>query len=415
MNAPLRSIDEAYGSDPHAAIEALFAAHADFVVRTLRHLGVPPSALDDATQDVFVTAFRRWHSFEGRASARTWLFGIARRIAARHRDRTQRATRRAGTLTPAQEARRGADPYARHDAAATVWSLLRQLDVDKRAVFVLSEIEGMTAPEVADALSIPLGTAYSRLRAAWKRLGDAAGRDRARVEALLAAAGQSRLDDDRRARMWAAIAIALPRLTATALGVTSVATAGVAKWMVIVGGLALGLAGARALVAEDPTATTEDPIPPGMRHAEAAAAARSRAAVSPTLVDPDPASDSPAPALVPDTDAPSPALTSPSPTSAPIPSRRSPAPDTEPALRVDGPDLAAELALVRAAQTALAAGDTATAFDELAAHARNFPRGQLRTERETTRVRALCKTGRRAEAQPIARALGRTLQELCGD
>ena len=408
MNAPLQPIDEGYGDDPHAAVEALFGAHADFVVRTLRHLGVPPSAIDDATQDVFVTAFRRWHSFEGRASARTWLFGIARRIAARHRDRAHRAMRRTGTLTPAQQARHVADPFVRHDAAATVWSLLRELDVDKRAVFVLSEIEGMTAPEIADALSIPLGTAYSRLRAAWKRLGDAAERDEARVEALMAEAGTSTLDDDRRVQMWAAIAIALPQLPTTAAGAT-VATAGVLKWLAIVGGLSLGLVGARALVHDDaPAMTTSAAVrPTTMDEPTTPTPSGPRRGASPT-----------APSLAAATVPPSPSPAPPREPRAPGPARAprraaAPAPDAPPA--DDAETLAAELALVRAAQSALAAGDTTTAFAKLAAHARAFPAGQLKTERETTRVKALCKAGRRREAQPIARALGRRLDDLCGE
>lgn len=407
MNAPLSPIDEGLSADPHEAVQALFEAHADFVVRSLRHLGVPPSALDDAAQDVFVTAFRRWHSFEGRASARTWLFGIARRIAARHRDRARRAAGRTGTMTPAQEARRIADPYARHDAAATVWSLLRELDTDKRAVFVLSQIEGMTAPEIADALSIPLGTAYSRLRAAWKRLGDAADRDRARVEALMGEAGSVRIDDDRRAQMWAAIAVALPQLTTTAATVSVGATAGVAKWLFVVGGLGLGLVGARALVDDAPPTrpAAAAPTPMPAQVADDGPTGRRDPAPKPRHAAATPTPD--VPAVVP------------TPTDArpPSPTRAPPSPKAAATPHPDGgsADLAAELALVRAAQRALATGDTRTAFAKLAAHARTFPAGQLKTERETTRAKTLCAADRRPEAEPVAEALGRTVAELCGE
>ena len=58
--------------------------------------------------------------------------------------------------------------------------LLSALDDEKRAVFVLAELEQMTAPEIADALSIKLNTVYSRLRAARKKFETALQRHRAR-------------------------------------------------------------------------------------------------------------------------------------------------------------------------------------------------------------------------------------------
>jgi len=51
--------------------------------------------------------------------------------------------------------------------------ILDRLDDDKRAVFVLAELEQMTAPEIAEALSVNLNTVYSRLRAARAAFEDA--------------------------------------------------------------------------------------------------------------------------------------------------------------------------------------------------------------------------------------------------
>ena len=66
------------------------------------------------------------------------------------------------------------------------------------------------------------------------------------------------------------------------------------------------------------------------------------------------------------------------------------------------PVLAAELALVDAAKRALAAGDAARALDRLAAHARDFRRGQLAEERQALRVEALCAAGKRPQARAEA-------------
>ena len=40
------------------------------------------------------------------------------------------------------------------------------MELEQRAAFILFEVEGMSGPEVAEALAVPLGTAYSRLRLA---------------------------------------------------------------------------------------------------------------------------------------------------------------------------------------------------------------------------------------------------------
>ena len=54
--------------------------------------------------------------------------------------------------------------------------LLGRLDAAKREVFVLAELEEMTVPEIAQAIGIPLNTAYSRLRAARHEFSEAVSR-----------------------------------------------------------------------------------------------------------------------------------------------------------------------------------------------------------------------------------------------
>ena len=64
----------------------------------------------------------------------------------------------------------GVDPYVRRDATDLLIKLLDRLDDDRRAVFVLVELEGMTAQEVAAGLGLNVNTVYSRLRAARQQL-----------------------------------------------------------------------------------------------------------------------------------------------------------------------------------------------------------------------------------------------------
>ncbi len=163
---------------PDAA--ALFREHAAYLWRALRRLGVRDADVEDVCQEVFVVAFRKLSEFEGRSTPRTWLYGIAVRTASDYR---KRASHRRETLTeaPPEETSRD-DPHeaaAGREARTLLDRFLGELDDDKRAVFVLYEVEELTMPEVAEAVGCPLQTAYSRLHAARAKVGEAARRHRA--------------------------------------------------------------------------------------------------------------------------------------------------------------------------------------------------------------------------------------------
>ena len=66
------------------------------------------------------------------------------------------------------------------DDLKLLWSLLVELDPPKREVLMLAELEEMTAPEIAEAVGIPLNTAYSRLRNARQEFNELVARSRAR-------------------------------------------------------------------------------------------------------------------------------------------------------------------------------------------------------------------------------------------
>lgn len=155
----------------HGDLPALYETWVDFVWRSLRRLGVAEASLDDAVQDVFLVVHRRLGDFEGRSSPKTWLFGIALRVA---RDHRRTARRRGGLeLLPADLPDGGASPFDALDrkrALGTLDEALGHLDDDRRAVLVMMEIEEMTAPEVAEVLAIKLNTVYSRLRLARRDL-----------------------------------------------------------------------------------------------------------------------------------------------------------------------------------------------------------------------------------------------------
>jgi len=175
------------GHAPAMSFEDIYERHVDFAWRAACRLGVDASDADDIVQEVFFTAHRRMREFEGRASVKTWLFGILHHVVQHYwRDRA-RKRRHLVAASPLQDPdhfpdARAAGPAesAEHAEAMRVLDhLLRVLDEGKRAVFVLAEIEQMTAHEIADALGINANTVYSRLRVARQEFEQALTRYRA--------------------------------------------------------------------------------------------------------------------------------------------------------------------------------------------------------------------------------------------
>jgi RNA polymerase sigma-70 factor (ECF subfamily) len=155
------------GSNPggYENFDALYAEHFPFVWRCLRSLGVPLTALDDAAQEVFVTVHRRLPSFRGESALRSWLYGIVRNVAANQRRTLKRKGRHEALDDESPSPDAGPDERAQdREAAEFVMQFLDRLDVKKREVFLLAALEQMSIVEVAEVLSIPVNTAYTRFR-----------------------------------------------------------------------------------------------------------------------------------------------------------------------------------------------------------------------------------------------------------
>lgn len=149
--------------------EALYTAHVGFVWRCLRRLGVRESDLMDLTQKVFLTAFVKLPSFEGRSALTSWLFGICQRVASDYR--RSAPIRREVSLETAELDRLGHEEDLVHasDAkrrARIAESVLSKLPEEQRLVFVLFEIEELSGEQIAELLGLPVGTVRSRLRLA---------------------------------------------------------------------------------------------------------------------------------------------------------------------------------------------------------------------------------------------------------
>jgi RNA polymerase sigma-70 factor (ECF subfamily) len=141
------------------------------------------AAVDDVTQEVFVVALRRLPEFQGRSSPKTWLFGILRNVVMKHhRTVKRRQPIPSSTDVDAVEGPT-TGPQTRMEKAQArdvVALLLEQLDTTKREVFILAELEQMSAPEIAEATGANLTTVYARLRDARRDFQAALNRFRAK-------------------------------------------------------------------------------------------------------------------------------------------------------------------------------------------------------------------------------------------
>jgi RNA polymerase sigma-70 factor (ECF subfamily) len=156
-----------------AAFAKVFERYARKVKSYLIRLGAPGAAAEDLAQDAMVSIWRRAASFDSaKAKASTWIFVIARNawIDRLRRERVEFAYR--DTLIPGEES----DDEAPDEAAARgqteeqIAAALDLLSPEQRQVVQLSFFEDRPHSEIAERLSLPLGTVKSRLRLALIKL-----------------------------------------------------------------------------------------------------------------------------------------------------------------------------------------------------------------------------------------------------
>jgi RNA polymerase sigma-70 factor, ECF subfamily len=165
-------------NDGHLDSAELFRRHATFVANFLVRLGVPRSDLDDLVQEVFLVAHKNGGYMPGPAKPTTYLASIAFRAAttARRKVKTRSFVKANDeTVTHAGDERMSPERDAEQRRRLLILDkALEALDPDKRAVFVMAELHGETAVTIAEALGIPVDTAYSRLRVARQIFREAA-------------------------------------------------------------------------------------------------------------------------------------------------------------------------------------------------------------------------------------------------
>lgn len=131
------------------------------VHRFLAHL-VHAREAEDLTQETYLRAMRALPRFAARSSARTWLYAIARRVAADHL-RAAGARPRPATLDDWQSAADAARPGHRFEEQVVLRRLLDGLAPDRRLAFVATQVLGLSYAEAAEVCDCPIGTVRSRV------------------------------------------------------------------------------------------------------------------------------------------------------------------------------------------------------------------------------------------------------------
>ncbi|WAS97919.1 RNA polymerase sigma factor [Nannocystis punicea] len=406
MTESLSAGDSTHGpmllaSDREARFRAIYDREFNFVWSAAKYFGIPAAARDDVVQDVFLTAYRRFDQVHYQVSERAWLYGVTRRVASHwHRGAARRERRLAalGDLT----GHVGEAPHERHDAARLLERLLAHLPRGTREVWQLTELLGMSGPEIAAELELPLNTVYSRLRLARARLLELAANPELLAAEVAADRRRSEAPPEAAPRTWALMVPLFGQgKLATVAAAWATARAGVMTTLVV--------AGATAVVAAAPVRQPARQADPVAAHAEdlPRGTATGRAGDAAPL-DPD---------LSPETAA-APAFDLSSGTASPAPPGRVTrtaydqllAPETS-AKSSGRDDLAREVGLLDRARARLDAHDPAAAAQLLDAHAREFPRGALVDAREAAAVELLCLQARPAEAAAAAQRLAARLPD----
>ncbi|HXJ22213.1 MAG TPA: RNA polymerase sigma factor [Polyangia bacterium] len=164
-------------------LEQIFNTHHATVWRALRRRGLTPEAAEDAAQETFLLAAERLDDIPPE-SERAFLLGSALRVAHTLGRKTVRWQLDDEMDQRSSELRDTSDAHADGQICDLV---LSKIDSDLVEVFVLYEIEGLTSPEIARLLEIPLGSVASRLRRAREQFRSAA----ARIEKSLQKEGES--------------------------------------------------------------------------------------------------------------------------------------------------------------------------------------------------------------------------------
>jgi RNA polymerase sigma-70 factor, ECF subfamily len=164
-------VHEAPASAPVAAatarlrLERMFRAHHELIWRTLRRLGLSPDLAADTTQQAYLIAAERLDDIRS-GCERAFLFSTAIGLARTNFRRSQRCQLESDMDIHVDPSLKSEQLNDRCSAMEVIDRIFVNTHPDLVTVFVLFELEGLSAPEISDLVNIPVGTVASRLRRA---------------------------------------------------------------------------------------------------------------------------------------------------------------------------------------------------------------------------------------------------------
>ena len=173
-SADTELVQAAQAGDPRA-LQVLLSKHAPRIGRFATKMCRSPSEAEDVVQDTLLAAMRTLPGFRGQAQVSTWLYQIARSFCIKKRRRTRSVIHGDAAIGDEQSAEMRALASAesladeRLDQAQigqAVQQAMDKLAPMYREVLLLRDVEGLTAPEVAEALGLKVEAVKSRLHRA---------------------------------------------------------------------------------------------------------------------------------------------------------------------------------------------------------------------------------------------------------
>ena len=168
-------MNRATAPDAPPTFREIFERELGFVYNALRRLGIRDAELPDATQEVFATVAGVLDDYDPSRPLRPWLFGIAYRVGMRYLEVAHRRREVPSEIPEAPDSAPGAEvAIERNETRDLARQALSKVEPSRRAVLILSYYEGLSVPDIATALQIPVNTAYSRLHRARQEFSEAA-------------------------------------------------------------------------------------------------------------------------------------------------------------------------------------------------------------------------------------------------
>jgi RNA polymerase sigma-70 factor (ECF subfamily) len=171
VSRPSASPDGSKRQADHPCLQ-LFSDEFDYLIRSLRRLGVSRDDVEDVAHEVFLVLYQSWSKYDPTRPFRPYLFAIAFRVACNHGRKRRKEVPFA--FLEVDDVREGPDQRIEAEQRrAVVLQALETIAMPKRAVLIMHDIDGLGMSEIAEALSIYRFTGYSRLHKARKEFASA--------------------------------------------------------------------------------------------------------------------------------------------------------------------------------------------------------------------------------------------------